>query len=188
MPELTVADRYFRWLYDQTGLDREGLSGRQHTPERCYTTVCWHMHQINFLALVPFDENRSKDGAELRKEFERQTGYLEPLDHADLLFPDITILEVLVALAKRAAFMIEGSPQRWFVIFVENLGLDRYTDDYCLIHSGWPIDRRLKTFNNRNYKANGQGGLFPLRIPHSDQKNVELWYQMGAYMTENLMY
>ena len=36
----------------------------------------------------------------------------------------------------------------------------------------------------RTYDSNGYGGLFPLRNPREDQRKVELWYQLNAYLLE----
>jgi hypothetical protein len=46
----------------------------------------------------------------------------------------------------------------------------------------------LHKLNNRTYSKLGKGGLFPLRSSAYDQRKVELWYQMAAFMTENHMY
>ena len=146
------------------------------------------MHSITFMALVPHDDNRIVDGGDLRTHFARDSGLLESLDEADTVYPDITIFEVLLAFARRAAFMVDWPVRQWFMTFIRNLELERYSDEFCLGHTEWPIDRRLKAFNNRSYGPDGRGGLFPLRYPKEDQRKVELWYQMGAFMTENNMY
>jgi hypothetical protein len=40
--------------------------------------------------------------------------------------------------------------------------------------------------NRRLYTTSGYGGLFPLEEPKEDQRKVEIWYQMMAYLGENL--
>jgi len=37
----------------------------------------------------------------------------------------------------------------------------------------------------RTYNENGNGGLFPLRDSDQDQRQVEIWYQLSAYLLEN---
>jgi hypothetical protein len=32
---------------------------------------------------------------------------------------------------------------------------------------------------------NGTGGLFPLKMPKVNQRRVEIWYQMSAFIEEN---
>lgn len=146
------------------------------------------MHKIPFAALVPHDDNRIGDVTALRQLFQEEEHIREPLDQNDLMFPDATILEVLIGLAKRATFMVGKGEGWWFDLFIKNLGLVKYNDIFCTDNSSRWIVRVLDKFNNREYKADGTGGLFPLKIPNQDQRQVELWYQMGAYMTENLMY
>jgi hypothetical protein len=46
----------------------------------------------------------------------------------------------------------------------------------------------LERVKNRDYETDGHGGLFPLRNPPEDQRQVELWYQMGHWMAENDLY
>jgi hypothetical protein len=150
--------------------------------------VCRLMHQVEFAALVPYDENRIAVAAELRNIFRRDAGPLSPLEVADLMTPNCSVFEVLIGLARQADDMIPLTLKVWFHIFIENLGLDRYDDEHVQRRSTWPAERIINTFNNRTYRPNGRGGIFPLRHPRHDQREVELWYQMGAYMTENGMY
>jgi hypothetical protein len=39
---------------------------------------------------------------------------------------------------------------------------------------------------NREYDPDGRGGLFPLDGTHANQREVELWYQMQAYIIERM--
>ena len=179
-PELTRA--YFKWMYDQVVAydNPQGMNS--------YWTVCAKMMDLTFLDLVEHDSNRIAEAANLRTEFLDTCVHPLPHDVADFLFPDATIFEVLVMLARRANLMIEMDVQKWFQLFLRNLGLDRYSDWYCNGHLTGNIGRILNRFNSRTYDANGhKGGLFPLAHPTRDQREVELWYQMGAYMTENMM-
>jgi hypothetical protein len=173
--------RYFRWLYDQVvqTYDVEGLSS--------YGLVCDRMHNTIFQALVEHDSNRIAEGAELRNEFLKFSGG-EILDKVDVLYPDATVFEVLVGLAKHANTMVEMDLYKWFDLFLRNLKLDVYSDWYCMNHRTWKIDKIIDVFNNRRYDEKGKGGLFPLKIPGEDQRRVELWYQMAAFTTENMMY
>ncbi len=47
------------------------------------------------------------------------------------------------------------------------------------------IDDILERLIWRQYQEDGQGGFFPLAWPEQDQREVELWYQMNAYLAEN---
>lgn len=177
-----IGEAYFRWLYDQV------FEIWDVTSPESLTTVCWLMHQVVFNASVPYDDNRIADAAGLRNNFRDFAGSLGPQELTDLMTPDATVFEILIALADRADFQVPLTKKVWFNIFLENLGLDKYTDQACQARSTWPVERIINVFNNRAYRPNGKGGIFPLRRPRNDQREVELWYQMGAYMTENAMY
>lgn len=180
--EVSVQEAYFIWLYDRVFDVWDAASADS------FTAVCSLMHQIAFTPLVEHDENRIAEAAGLRNDFHKQAGSMGPGELSDLMMPDASVFEVLVALAGRADFMVPLTQKVWFHIFIENLGLDKYSDQFCRSRSTWPIERIINTFNNRAYRSNGKGGIFPLRRPREDQRRVELWYQMGAYMTENAMY
>lgn len=152
------------------------------------TAVCRLMHQVEFSALVPYDENRIAVAAGLRNQFQKFAVSLGPGEIADLMEPNASVFEVLIGLAAQADDMIPLTIQSWFSNFIENLGLDRYTDEYLERRSPWPAERIINTFNNRAYRPNGRGGIFPLKHPQHDQREVELWYQMGAYMTQEGLY
>jgi hypothetical protein len=65
---------------------------------------------------------------------------------------------------------------------LENLDLCQYNDRVNL-----PEDKIEETLDRviwRTYNFNGRGGIFPLRRPRQDQRDVELWYQLNAYIIE----
>ena len=77
------------------------------------------------------------------------------------------------------------SERHWEII--ENLGLKRYDDDQFgdnFVRCKIEIREILSMLNNRSYKRNGVGGMFPLLFPEKNQKKVEIWYQMQAYINE----
>lgn len=172
----TIDDNYFEWLYGKIG------SVRNRNPSRSYWELAKQLYSKEFVWSIPNDDNREGDGKDLRVEFmyETQLEDVEP----DWLALECSVLEMLIALAERAAFEDSSETMEWFWIFLSNLGLrditdDNYNDDtYVYIEDA--IDRVL----NRTYKRNGDGGLFPLRHAKQDQRKVELWYQMSAYLLE----
>ena len=60
-----------------------------------------------------------------------------------------------------------------------------YTDEVYSRGEWENIDEILNKFIDRTYRASGYGGLFPLRHSKEDQRKVEIWYQMAAYLIEN---
>jgi hypothetical protein len=75
----------------------------------------------------------------------------------------------------------DRSPE-WFWVMISNLGLDRMDDENFDLRY---VDDVLNVFLNRTYFMNGTGGLFPLKIPKVNQRRVEIWYQMSAFIAEN---
>jgi hypothetical protein len=74
----------------------------------------------------------------------------------------------------------------WFWQMLENLGLAHISDK---LYSSGPrmdsfIDNVIDRLIYRRYSPDGHGGLFPLEFPHEDQRGVELWYQLNAYLIE----
>lgn len=93
------------------------------------------------------------------------------------------MLELMIALSRRLSFEDDGEPRNWFWQLMENLGLERYND-----HTPIPeraVDELLNGVIWRTYKRNGAGGLFPLKRASEDQRNVEIWYQLCAYLLED---
>lgn len=136
--------------------------------------------------MVPNDDNRVEDGKELRFTFVREQG----TDGVDVYWLELgcSTLEMLIALADRASFETSKEPGHWFWFFLRNLGLDKYTDAHWTPHINAIVDRKLDRLIYRTYSPTGRGGLFPLRSAVEDQRKVELWYQMSAYLLETHQY
>ena len=67
-----------------------------------------------------------------------------------------------------------------------NLGVRDFNDDlYEKDNPEEEINLMLDEIIWRTYNYDGSGGLFPLREPVGDQRDVELWYQLCAYLIEN---
>ena len=134
---------------------------------------------------IPNDINRAVDGLELRERFELESS---------LKLPDLgecRMLEFLIALAIRLNESVYdyNNPNLtpyWFWVLIENLELDEYDDYYPFnkIHSH--IEQIFIRLNRRLYTTSGYGGLFPLEAPKENQQEIEVWYQMMAYLSENL--
>jgi hypothetical protein len=88
-------------------------------------------------------------------------------------------------LANRLSFETDIDPTIWFWELLNNLGLSEYANLDRIRSSIKEINSILSTLNKREYEEDGYGGLFPLRNPGKDQRKVEIWYQMSAYLLEN---
>lgn len=176
----SLALKYTHWLYDRVCAVRDFDSARS------YINVCNEMQDMMFRILVPRDDNRWNDGLDLRDEF---LDYIRDrtLDREAERIHDVSLLEVFVGLAARGRLLTGMDESEWFEIFLKNLGLDRCSDRTFDLPARLKVRRSLRKFNERRYRANGQGGLFPLTMPMADQRDVELWYQLGAYIRENYL-
>ena len=171
-------DEYFEWLCRLTEIPRT------NDPAQSYRTLIKQFHTTTFHWFVPNDDNRAEDGKALRQEFLDSVG--EPyLDHFWMAH-ECSMLEMLIALARHTAFESYDTAGRWFWVFIQNLGLAMYSDGYYRSnrHVHREVDKDLQMLNERTYGSNGVGGLFPLKDPVYDQRQVELWYQMSSYVLE----
>lgn len=149
------------------------------------------MHQVEFTPLVHFDENRVAVALGLRDQFQASAGSLGPGEIEELMAPPCSVFEVLCGLAWQANDqMIPLTMPVWFQIFIENLGLDKYSDEVIdgPGRAAFNVEKIVNKFNNREYSPDGRGGIFPLKRPQHDQRETELWFQMGAYITQEGMY
>jgi hypothetical protein len=68
---------------------------------------------------------------------------------------------------------------------INNLGLMEVDD--AAYSEEWArsyVDAAVGTLVERRYSYSGDGGLFPLDYPEEDQRGIEIWYQMSAYLAE----
>jgi len=170
-------ERYFDWLYDQVCFVEDD-------PFKTYGQLFHLLYTKEFKWLVPNDDNREEDGKDLRFEFLEEEGI--PRSKRDPLWlgAECSMLEFLVALARRFAFEADGLVFERFWELLENLGLDHYNDG--VEFDAEAVEDILDRLIWRHYHYNGGGGLFPLKNPEYDQRKVEIWYQMSAYVLEYL--
>jgi hypothetical protein len=132
-----------------------------------------------FYHFIPNDDNRAEEGRGLRDKFMNDTEM--KLDRQSYFKP-CSVLEMMVALSERMAFQIfnpmkEPDPDRsgCFWEIVDNLKLKPNQSNAAIIHK----------LNRREYRESGLGGMFPLEEYREDQRAIEIWYQMMAYLNEN---
>lgn len=174
--EGTIDDRYFEWLYREIG------SVSNKNPRRSFWNLALQLYRTPFTWSVLNDDNREQDGLELRVEFIENEGVVD----ADKSWMDLecSMLEMLVALARRVSFESSGEPGDWFWKFMSHLGMETYTDDTYGPLVEMDVSEAIEQVINRTYDPDGTGGLFPLEHADQDQRQVELWYQMSAYLLE----
>lgn len=171
-------EAYFKWLCSLV------VSPRLKNPTRTF----WHMlhdfYTKEFIWLVPNDDNRKADGRDLRHEFIELHKIEDP--DPEWLGLGCSMLEMFIALSRRISFDADGEPRDWFWHMLENVDLHKYNDASYTDRAKRDIEQALEVVIWRNYSPTGRGGLFPLRNPREDQREVELWYQVSAYLIEQL--
>lgn len=159
--------RYLEWLGGQV---RPVYKNRSH--EQLFSLL--HAKEFVWMPDVPNDDNRVEDGLAVRVEFfHRKTG----------LKRGCTVLEVIIGLSRRLAFFVGGDPEYWAWTLITNIQLHRMSGHLKQRHIE-VIDEVLEQLIWRTYTPDGLGGFFPLDAPKEDQRKVEIWYQMSAYIAE----
>lgn len=142
------------------------------------------MYSTEFIWFIANDDNRAEDGRALRYEFlqERQPG--DTPEVREWFSLGCSFLEMLVGVARRLAFEAGDDPRMWFWQLLETLDLTQYNDAsrYRRGHIGETIDRVIW----RTYEPDGRGGLFPLDYAQEDQTEVEIWYQLSAWLLQKM--
>ena len=159
---------YVHWVLK----DKLGLTERECKE---YTYLVLALANVEFVWRHPMDENRAKDGLELRDDFEYETG--EYLDKSSGLPAGCTFFEMLAGLAIRCEGQLmrnslEGDrTSKWFFEFLDNLNL-------------------LDMKNSDDIKdvcddmMSGKIEMFPTHVK-TNMKNEEIWKKLMVYLNEN---
>ena len=169
-------ERYLTWLHTQVVLVKAKVR------RRTFWSLLTQLHDTIFVAIIDHDENRIADAKDLRHEFLAE--YQNEQGSLEWIQAPCSMLELLIVLARQLSFEMDDSTEAWFWHLIEVLELESFNDAEYDSHSCEAIAMVLERLIWRNYKPSGQGGLFPLNNPTRDQRKVELWYQLNAYLLE----
>lgn len=170
--KVPLDEAYFRWLGVQVG-----------RVER-FSKLLAQLHSKEFVWIVPNDDNRVMDGVELRYEF-CAIHAVDPSENRDWMELGCSVLEMMIGVSRRLAFETDRAPRVWFWILVNNLGIGAMGNgSYRRPLTESIVNETLDTLVWRNYQPDGVGGLFPLQDPDRNQREVEIWYQLNAYLIE----
>lgn len=173
----SLDEAYLDWLVQQVTSPRQ-----RRSTVRTFWKILRQFHEKEFHWFIPNDDNRILDGLELRNEFLALIHYRIGEEDEEWASNGCSVLELLVGLSRRLSELDGGEPRTWFWEMVKNLGLDQFDDQ---VPYDWAdVDEALSTFIFRQYDRDGTGGLFPLEHPNGDQRKVEIWYQLNAYLLE----
>ena len=189
LEELAGCKSYFGWICDKID---DGDISRE---------LCRVLFDTDFTWEIAADEIRARDAMNLRKKYSEEVGKdnEKTKRESDRIWKSIhgkcSVLELLLSLCIHMDEMVneeENSSLQstFFSIMIRNLELDKYDDEDFDLHpeavkAGW--NKKIERFLNRKYNENGcGGGLFPLKSTSEDQRQVSIWYQMNAWIGENL--
>jgi len=181
--ETDLQERYFKWLCKKIKLRSE------------YSKLAEDLHKIPFRYSIAMDGNREADGINLRYRFGRESDYDDFIIAQDVdIFP-CSVFEVMVGLCIRMEEQFMHNMDKcdrtglWFTNMLESLDISGLTNNAIKEpESADILERAVNRFLDREYEANGKGGLFTIknRRGFSDMRTVELWYQMCLYLDDIL--
>ena len=166
---LNVERQYFNWLLDRVGAEK-------------HNSLCLHLYETDFNWFVPNDDNRAEDGKLLRTDFLDE---FKITAYQPWIGRKCSMLELILGISLRLSYDTDYNADIWFWEILQNLNLTQYKDDYYDRSVERHVDKVLAKVNDRTYTRKGFGGLFPLNNTNEDQRKVEIWYQMSAYLLEN---
>lgn len=166
---------YSKFLLRSIGFSKKG-----------YSKLIKYLHDVPYewCSDVPFDENRGRDGESQRYYFFKSVG----VKGGAFEYP-CSVLEMLIAFAKRFGTDWLGYDEedmgehydRVFWLFIHNLGLDNYNDEYFFEDE---VDEILYIWMERKYKNDGNGSIFPLNKPVKMYNKLEMYKQIFEYMNQ----
>lgn len=153
-----------------------------------YSMLLRRLYDIPFEVRVEMDENRKIDAYTMKMEYiESDFG---PEYGAEVLEKrEISVLEVLFALAKRMERDILGDPMLendnsyvYFWDMLRNLDVEKYRNDNF---RGVNVDEKVCKWLRRDYTRDGKGSIFCVTKSKVDMRKVEIWSQMQEYIMKN---
>jgi hypothetical protein len=162
---------YFDWLITKLIPDQDIRDS--------YQKVLLGLFNTDFRYFIKYDDNRAKEGEELREMYESETGLWCNN------YSSCSVLEMLGALALRCETELMWDPEEgdrtsvWFWEMLDNMGLTSLDDWHFDFDEFEAIVEKL---NNRTYDSDGYGGPFYIANFDYDMRKMELWYQMNYYI------
>lgn len=177
-----IQDEYFNWMMNLA-------YGEKRSTDPSWDKLFRLLHETEFVNVMEMDANRIYDGIDLRYGFAYRTG-ISTID-INKAFADrpCSILEMMVALAKRCEDQITFDQDvgdrtwRWVFEMISNLGLIDMDDEHFDIIEAEDI---LERFIRREYLPSGKGGLFIISNRSVDMRDAEIWDQMMWYLNETI--
>ena len=173
-----LSNQYFDWMYQL-------VCDNRYSKKTSYRNLLSYLHDRQFNYIIGMDGNRAADGVDLRYRFAYEHRYSNSMIATYLDDRPCSILEMMIALSIRCEeHIMEDSDigdrtGQWFWNMIVSLGLGSMTDSRF---NRFRVDEVIDRFLNRDYKRNGEGGLFTIEHCAKDMRTVEIWYQMCMYL------
>lgn len=194
LTERRVRFDYMKWLV-RTYINKDNCMGNR-------TLLLQDLFHIRYRPGVGNDANRGGDGLQLRDVYIHSNPLNASETEADVDaingLGDPNMLEVMIGICLRLedmtrSFVPDNSPSHWMLRLLDNLNLLTLTDDiYAKINGNQIVYDTMETLLNREYDSLGHGSLFPMKDTKRNRKRdcrtVEIWYQMQAWVGENVDY
>lgn len=165
---------YYDWLIAKIMGDREYSEDVAH--------LLWYMFEREFTWVIDRDQNRAADGVALRDEYFDESGVSEAIQD-DLAVRPCSFLEFLIGISSRfSSQFCDPDDQKVDLCFWELMENANLVEKLGKV--GQNFDEKIDVILERKYDKDGTGGLFPLRKPAKNQRSVEIWYQLQAYLME----
>ena len=170
-----IINEYFEWL---CGL----VCNYRHSNHISYDKLLMRLHDTEFIYLIPMDEDRARDGANLRWRFSWEHG-MDAVPKC--LDGPCSVFEMMVALSVYCEENIMDDPNignrtgQWFWGMVVNLGLGSMTDSHF---DRKRVDDTIDRFLHREYERTGRGGLFRVNNCDRDMRDLDIWHQLCRYL------
>ncbi len=180
MVDLTLNELYFKWICSIIFPDE--------TIRNSYSIVLNVLYHTPFEYTLLLDENRKKDGIDLRYHFSCASNI--PHNIIDEYFDNnqCSMLEVMTALARRceddimADLAYGDRTSVWFSLMFNNLGLYMFPNSSWNIQKYYEVKDILRRCMYRDYEFDGEnGGLFIIKNTAKDLRNLQLWDQMCLF-------
>ena len=141
-------------------------------------TLIRYLYEKQYRWQFILDENRAAGGLNLRDRYAYENG----INVTDVGNGPCSILEMLIALADRMTEMLSSDIWYCFWILMNNLQLTQFDD---IRFDEGRVNYILNVWLDRQYDSCGNGSLFPLNNYSGDCRNLDIWGQMNAWISEN---
>jgi len=167
---------YFEWLVKK-------ISPSIGENAEDFSRLLEYLYNTPFSSHHPMDDNRIADAEAMRSRY-----FLRPEIVTGMRKTQpVSVLEVLIALAKRMNQIVEDDYDKaphFFWLMMENLGLIEQNN---VLFDPAYVNYRLDILRERKFEPDGSGGaLFIIQNPNHDMRDADLWYQAQWYLADNV--